>query len=624
MPIDLREALEHHRRGQLDWAARAYQAALLEDPDRDEALHLLGLVALQRGDPARAVALIARAIASRPDLADYHAALGEAYWALGQLDRSVECGREAVRLRPDRPDFACNLGATLVRLGKVAEGVEAFRQALRLRPDLVQAHNNLANALQLLGESTAAVVHFREAARLDPGSAQVRANLCKILLDRGELEEALVHGREAVRLAPGSVEALVNLGNVLHLLDRLDEAEACLREAIRLRPDSAPALAGLGAIREQYGDSEESLAMLRMALRHDPRHAGVLARLAIRLRDRLPDAEQAAIEGLLAEPGLPSDQRVPLLFGLAHVFDARGEFERAAGFSIEANAGQRTDLDRRGRGYDPEAHSRFVDELIEAFNPAFFERVEGGGLMTDRPIFVVGMPRSGTSLVEQILASHPRVFGAGELRLMGDVFKAIPGATEGPGRLRDSLDRLDREGVQRLAGRYLDGLTARDASADQVVDKMPENLLYLGLIAALFPHARLILCRRDPRDVALSCWITHFGQLRWSCDPGHIASRIAEADRLMDHWRRALPSPILEVDYESLVDDLEGTSRRLLDWCGLDWDPVCLEFHKTRRAVRTASTAQVRQPIYRTSIGRWKNYERSLASLFEGLGTFRD
>ena len=170
-----------------------------------------------------------------------------------------------------------------------------------------------------------------------------------------------------------------------------------------------------------------------------------------------------------------------------------------------------------------------------------------------------------------------------------------------------------------MARRVLDGLTALGGSADRLVDKMPENLLHLGLIAAMFPDATLIHCRRDPKDVALSCWMTHFQAIRWTSEPGQIASRINESDRLMAHWRRTLPAPIFEVDYESVVDDLEGTSRRLLAWCGLEWDPACLEFHKTRRPVRTASAAQVRQPIYRSSIGRWKHYEKSLAPLFETL-----
>ncbi|HKI17331.1 MAG TPA: sulfotransferase, partial [Isosphaeraceae bacterium] len=224
--------------------------------------------------------------------------------------------------------------------------------------------------------------------------------------------------------------------------------------------------------------------------------------------------------------------------------------------------------------------------------------------------------RSGTTLAEQVLASHPRVFGAGELRLARQTFEAIPEATGRADGPLDCLQYLDREAVLRLAARHLDALTALDGSAERVVDKMPENTLYLGLIATMFPHAKLIHCRRDLNDVALSCWMTHLAQVRWACDPDHIASRIKEYQRIMGHWRQVLPVSVFELDYEAMVADIEGVSQKLVAWCGLEWDPACLDFFKTRRPVRTASVAQVRQPVYRGSVGRWKNYERALAPLF--------
>ena len=585
MPVDLSEALAHHGRGDLERAARCYQAALAEDPDRPDALYLLGLAAFQRGDPARAFTLMEKAVAIRPDEADYQAGLGEVQRVLGRLDQAEACCREAARLRPDSPDHLCNLGAILVDRGKVDEAVGWFRQALALHPDFVAAHNNLANALLLKGDASAALDHFRTAARLDPGSAEAHVNLGAILMDRGELNESLAHCREAVRLRPDLLSARIHLGNVLVMLDRLDEAETCFRALIRLQPNLAAAHANLAGVLEQRGDFEQATAALREALRHDPRHAGALALLATRLRGKLPDADLAAIEGLLAEPRLAPNQRRPLLFGLGQVLDARGEFDRASGVAAKANALQRADLERRGLGYHPEAFKAFVDQALSTFTPAFFARVRGWGLETDRPVFVVGLPRSGTTLVEQILASHPQVFGAGELRLIKQSFNSIGGTVDGIGP----------DALKAMARRHLNELSALNKTADRVVDKMPENYLYLGLIAAMFPNAKLIHCRRDVRDVAVSCWLTDFGQVRWACDLDHIASRIAEHRRVMDHWRRALPSPILEIDYEAIVADLESSARSLVAWCGLEWDPACLDFHKTRRAVRTVSVAQVRR-----------------------------
>lgn len=619
MPVDLTEALAKHRQGDLDRAARAYEAALAEDPDRPDANYLLGMIALQRGNPTLAAALIGRAVSARPQQADYQAGLAEAYRQLAQWDRALGCYKEAIRLRPDSPEHHCNLGALLVDRGEIERAVQYFQSALILRPDFAAAHNNLGNALQIQGDTSAALTHLRAAARLEPASGEVHSNLGAALLKRGETQDALVHCQQAVRLRPNSPADHIQLGNVLLVLGRPADAEACFREAIRIRPDLAVAHASLAGVLEQRGDVEHAIESIREALRLDPRHAGTLARFATRLRDKLPEADQGAIEHLLANDKLPPDQRWPLLFGLAHVLDARGEFDRAAALTVEANALQSAEIRRRGQGYDPIAYNAFVDQILAAFNPAFFERVQGWGLETERPVFVVGLPRSGTTLIEQILSSHPQVFGAGELGLIRQTFAALPEVTGCSGTLQECLGRLERDHVHQLAQRYLDVLSAASRSADRVVDKMPENYVYLGLIAALFPRAKLILCRRDVRDVALSCWMTNFGQLRWASDPDHIASRVAEFHRLMEHWRRTLPSRVFEMDYESIVADLEREARALVDWCGLEWDPACLQFHKTRRDVQTVSVAQVRRPIYNSSVGRWKNYERSLTRLFANL-----
>jgi len=251
--------------------------------------------------------------------------------------------------------------------------------------------------------------------------------------------------------------------------------------------------------------------------------------------------------------------------------------------------------------------------------PAFFERVRGFGLETERPIFIVGLPRSGTTLTEQILASHSQVFGAGELRLAHEAFESLPAVMNSDAPAVECLGRLDRETARRLAERHLEQLRARDEKALRVADKMPDNYLCLGFLATLFPRAKFIHCLRDLRDIAVSCWMTNFRQIRWSCDPEHIASRFREYRRLMEHWRQVLPVPVLEVDYEETVADLEGVARRLVAWCGLEWEPACLAFYEGHRPVRTASVTQVRQPIYKHAVARWKHYEQALAPLLTQL-----
>jgi hypothetical protein len=259
--------------------------------------------------------------------------------------------------------------------------------------------------------------------------------------------------------------------------------------------------------------------------------------------------------------------------------------------------------------------------LIGSIDRPFFAKHARAGLDTKRPVFIVGLPRSGTTLIEQILASHRQVLGAGELMLARQDFEAIPGLVD-----RDDLPAalcialLTEDAIQRLAARHDRLLEQLDnGNAARIVDKMPDNYIHVGLIATLFPNATLIYCRRDFRDVALSCWFTGFGTVRWTNAVEHIASRFEQHVRLMDHWRSVVPAPFHEVEYEETVADLEGTARRLVAACGLEWDPTCLEFHRNRRAVRTASFAQVRRPVYASSVGRWKNYESELADLFAAL-----
>ena len=464
--------------------------------------------------PGRAAALVSRAIAIQPTAAVYHATLAAAFWSLGQLDRAVAGYRAALELQPDQPACHCNLGATLIDLGAVDEAIIHFREAVRLQPGLAPAHNNLANALRLKGDRLAAIQYFRNAVQLDPGSAEARSNLGELLLEMGEPAEALIHCREAVRLRPDFPLALTTLGHVLQDLGQLDQAQACLRQAIAQQRDQAGPHASLGGMREanlkmsyppqrwmagphaslggvleELGDLEQSERELRKALRLDPRHAGALARLASRLRDKLPEADRLAIESLLADPALTPRDRWTLQFGMAHVADARGEYLLAADLARTANALQQTDFQERGKAFDPAAYRTLVDHLLGTFTADYFERVRGFGLATRRPVFVVGMPRSGTTLVEQILASHPKVFGAGELRLVWDILEQLPQLAGKSTPAIDCIAEIDATAVLALAQRHERELMALGGSADRVVDKMPENTLYLGWIATLFPQA---------------------------------------------------------------------------------------------------------------------------------------
>ncbi len=300
--------------------------------------------------------------------------------------------------------------------------------------------------------------------------------------------------------------------------------------------------------------------------------------------------------------------------------DGRGDYRGAAACLTQANALTLEDRGGHKPKYDPAEHEEFVDRLLEGFGPDFFSRTAGMGLATHRPVFVFGLPRSGTTLIEQVLASHSQVHGAGELRFARETWNSIPivlGRTERP---LDCVAGLDQTAILRLAQRHESQLTALTGGATQrIVDKMPDNYLHLGFLAALFPGASFIHCRRDLRDVAVSCWMTDFRSIPWANDMGHVATRFRQYRRVMEHWNKVLPAPMLEVDYEETVADLERVARRLVAWCGLPWEPACLRFHETQRPIRTASVTQVRQPIYGTSVARWRNYETALADVFAAL-----
>jgi hypothetical protein len=335
--------------------------------------------------------------------------------------------------------------------------------------------------------------------------------------------------------------------------------------------------------------------------------------LADLLGGTLSEKDLVAQRRLLEETEVTDSQRLSLHFSLAQVLDARGEYTEAADHLDRGNAMKLSQWRNRGQEYNAREHEMFVTRMIGACTPDFFERVRGFGLDSEAPVFVVGLPRSGTTLIEQILASHSKVFGAGETPLVGETLAALSG--EGADSTQ-GLRQLNRDTAQRLAGRHLERLRESNPAALRILDKMPDNYLFLGLLATLFPRAKLIHCRRDLRDVAVSCWMTDFLKVRWTNDQQNIVSRFHEYQRMMEHWREVLPVPLLEVDYEETVADLDGVARKLVAWCGLEWESQCLEFHQTKRPVRTASVVQIRRPIFRTSVGRWKHYEHALGSLF--------
>ncbi len=613
--------------GQLDKAVECCRTALALSPGYPEAANHLGLALMQQGKLAQAIEQFRAALLVRPNFAIVHSNLANALQAQGQLESAIKHYRKAIAYDPNLASAHDNLGQLLYERQEFPEALEHCQKAVELRPGFAAAHFNLANVLSMMGNLDEARRHYVEALRLNPSSAATHSNLGNVLSMMGNLDEARQHCVQALRLNPSLAAAHCNLGRVLSMMGNLDEARRHFVEALRLNPSFVEVHDNLGSLRVKLNDLKGAEESFRTSLRYDPNGVGAWEKLATWLRSTLSDDDLEAMRRLVANPALPKEKRASLHFALAQVFDARKLYAQAAEHLLHANALTLEVWRERGQNYDPAKHSRFVNEMIATCTPDFFHRLRGLGLHSQLPIFIVGLHRSGTTLIEQILASHSQVFGGGELEFTPDDFESLPEVMrsvelEKPtsGDLAMAyLSRLGSEAIHTVAQRHLDRLRALHPTAQRITDKEPENYMFLGLLAVLFPKAKFIHCRRDLRDVAVSCWMTNFGRARWANDPDHIASRFQEYQRLMDHWRSTLPVPVLDIDYEETVADLEGVARKLVSWCELEWEPACLEYHRTQRPIHTASVTQVRQPIYTRSVGRWKNYEPALGSLFTKL-----
>ena len=614
---ELQAAVALHRAGRLAEAEAAYRRLLAADPGQADALHLLGLVAHQSGRPAEAVALVRRAIARHPAAASYHNTLGLALMAAGDLDAAATALARALALDPASADAHLNMGNLLRRRGDAAGAIGHYRQAIAGRPGFAEAEASLGDLFAERGEPEAAVVHFDRAVRLRPNDRQALAGLGAALVALDRAAEALGPLRRAVGLAPRDGRALLALGQALGQLDRFAEAAAALEQAVGVAPDLADAWVARARLARILGRFDEAQAHLDRALAVDADSVAALVLLAEQQRGRLTAERAARIESLAARPDLAADPRSRLRYALGLLAQDAGDYDAAFGNFAAANALQRDRLAGRGMVYDPAAQTRQVDRMIAAFDGVHFGRVAGQGVDSELPVFIVGMPRSGTTLVEQILASHSRVHGAGErtdvAALVGELSVSAP--------YPEGAAALSVETIGRVAGSHLDRLRPLAPSAARIVDKQPFNFYNLGLIATLFPRARIVHCRRDPMDTCLSCFVQMFEfPFPWACDLAALGHYYREYERLMAHWRATLPAPSLEVVYEETVADPETASRRLVAFCGLEWEAGCLAFHATERPVRTASLQQVRRPVYGGSVGQWRRYERHLGPLVAALG----
>lgn len=642
IPELLGNAITYHQAGQLQQAEALYQSILQLQPKNSDALHLLGVIAYQVGKNEIAVNLISQSIAINPSFAEAHNNLGNALKALGQYEEALKCYELTLQLKPDYAEAHVSIGNYYREKGQHTNAIMYYEQALSLNPNYPEAHNNLAVILEETGHHDNAIAHYQKALKLNPQYCEANNNLGNSLRSKGLYEEAIEYYKKALNLNPNYTEAYINLGNIskdrnkydeaiqyyqkaLSLnpnsavthnnlgvvykeLNMIDDAVNCYENAIKLNPDYTDAFNNLGVTYQDMGRKTDAINLYKKALEIKLDNAEANHHLAIAAPD--PDKINT-IKALLEIHHYSDREKMHLHYALGNLCNKTGDNDEAfEHFSIANN------IKRSSLSYEPDNHSAYINKLIDIFSKEYFESLSSSGSNSELPVFIVGMPRSGTTLVEQIVSSHKTVFGAGELptltyiesELANDLFCEQP--------YPECMLKLDDPVINKLSERYLNELKAYSEDATRITDKMPSNFLRIGIIKTIFPNARIIHCKRNPLDTCTSIYTTYFAEgNQYTYDQEELAKYYLDYERLMTHWKDLFGSQILDVQYEDLVMNQENISKQLIEFLDLEWEDDCIKFYENKRTVKTASNLQVRKPIYSSSINRWKKYEKQLEPL---------
>jgi tetratricopeptide (TPR) repeat protein len=629
--LNLGRALE--AAGRLDEAVPVWEELAARGLPLSKVHANLGNAYRELGRPLDAEEACRKAIELEPKLPYAHNNLGIVLLNQGRADEAEEAFERATEIDPRYHEAHANIGIARHHQGRFEEAARAFRHAIAVNPDYATAHAQLGTALQALGNFPDAEAAIQQALYLEPDEVDHHLAQADMLIagDRADEAEAVLSG--AVEMAPESATAHVKLSRALGMVERHEDAIAAARTAVELQPEAAWVHHGLAqayfwagndvasekaALRalelqpgfatghawiadfyQTLGETEAAERHARTALELDP---NAIAAYGVIAQSKSFDADDLAAMERAYEHFRAPGVRGILCFALARGREKFKDYEGAFTAYKEAN-----DTRRRGIVYNSFAQEQRVARTKSIFTAEWMAEMARLGQESALPVFIVGMPRSGTTLTEQIIASHPEAHGAGELPLFGQLMKELGGAT--------------RETLPEIGRRYVETLQGYAPDARRVTDKMPGNFANLAAIAAALPNATIIHCRRDPVDTCLSCYQQNFARgQHWSFNLKELGEQYRMYRAIMAHWRQILPGRFLEIDYEDLVGDTETAARRLITHVGLDWHDDCLSFHESARSVRTASKMQVRQPIYGSSVAKWRRYESQLGPLLEALG----
>ena len=605
------------RLGQVTEAIASFRRAAALEPDYVDALLNLAQALHRSNDLSGAADAYRALLRAEPDYAAGHFALGTVVAAMQRWGEAIVCFERSLTLCPEQPEALLHLAESLQAFGRLDAALERCAQAMTLRPGLAAAHIGRANVLRAQGRLEEAIEGYRRAVEIAPADAVARANLGSALAEHGESDAAIEAYQGALGLDEDLVEAHHGLARVLRRVGRYPATVALLDRVLALRPDLAEAHADKGNLLKEMGQLAAARDALETAIALAPDNAEFYHSLAECVRFTPGDPRLAAMEALAARAEtLPEEGQTALPFALGKAYADIGDTERSFAAFSAGNARKRKQVD-----YDEAATLGVLEHVRKVFTAELMRTRRGTGFASRVPVFIVGMPRSGSTLVEQILASHPDVHGAGEEPVFHDAVASLAEAGDAPTAYPGCVPGLTAGALELLGERYVARQRQGAAGAGRITDKMLGNFRFVGLIHMALPHAQVIHTRRDPVDTCLSCFSKLFaGNLPYTYELGELGRYYRAYERVMAHWHAVLPPDvILDVDYEAVVADLEGAARRIVAHCGLTWDSRCLEFHTSDRPVRTASVVQVRQPIYGAAVGRARPYVRQLRPLLDAL-----
>ena len=679
-----KQGMDHYNKGQLKPALNLFSKIIQAAPQHAHAHQMIGLIAFQTAQYEPAVNAVTQALKLQPDNVSFLVNFIEVLRKAGKLTEAVAVGKRTIRLDPNNAAAHSNLGLVYYDLENLDEAKASQQRAVALNPEFCPALNNLGSIARDNGDQAEAIAYYQQTLKADPNYSEGANNLTAALIEAERYAEAEALTIERHKMNPRDPELLRNIGRLHMVAHKLDEAEAAFRNAIALNETKADSYIGLAQVLYEKNHPQLALVEAETALRMDPESAmahHMIAmtkanmgdidagfayyRKALALNPTLTasqialghlmmeqgdfkaakatfeDAEKKSKDALSAQVALARLEKMPPENPVFQALEAAAPqvkdmipaksvaFHYAIGKAYEdvkrfddafTHFAQGAKIKRSTIDYDQADNDRATDNIIKTFTPEFIDDLRAHAISSDQAFFVVGMPRSGTTLTESILNAHPKVFGAGELNELQSLFGMQP-----DGKRLDmatTVARMAGAELTRKMSTYIENLDKHAPGTPHIVDKMPANFQMVGLIHALMPQAKIVHIARNPFDTCLSCFTRVFerSQLH-SYDQVELGRFFNNYVRLMDHWKAVLPDGAFHtVHYENLVDDIDTEARKIIAHCGLEWDEACLEFYKGERRVRTASVQQVRQPLYASSKAKWKKYEAQLQPLVDTIG----